>query len=121
MIDLVDEKAPETIRLLQTVRTPTILLQPSLEAPVGNFWCGGRADAIRLNRDRQGRLEVLIADIKASRQEKVEHRVQVAVYARMIEAIARANQNSTGFPERHDPDHARQWDNSCIITRHAYI
>lgn len=91
VIDLTDDKDPETLRLLKTVRTPTILLQPTMEAPVGDFWCGGRGDAIRLSRDKQGRLEVLIADIKATRQEKVEHRVQVAVYARMIEAIAKEN------------------------------
>lgn len=78
----------ETLRLLQNVREPTILLQASLEAPLGDYWLAGRADAIRLTRDRQGRLEVLIADIKASRQERTEHRLQVAVYAHMIQQLA---------------------------------
>ena len=49
------------------VRRPVILLQPSLEAPLGNYLCNGRADVVRLHRDRKDRLHVLVADIKASR------------------------------------------------------
>jgi predicted RecB family nuclease len=51
--------------------------------------CSGRADVIHLSRDKQGGLKVLIADIKASRKEKTEHRLQVAIYARMIQTLAK--------------------------------
>jgi len=88
VIDLTDAPVADSIAALQSVRTPTIFLQLALEAPIGDFWCSGRADAIRVSRDRRGRLEVLVADIKARRMEKVEHRVQVTVYARMLEWLA---------------------------------
>ncbi len=74
-----------TIEQLRGVRRPTILLQASLEAPLGQYLCNGRADVVRVDRGRKGRLRVLVADIKASRHERMEHRLQVATYARMLE------------------------------------
>jgi hypothetical protein len=90
-VDLDEQDLAATVQQFQTVRTPTVLAQPTLEAPIGDYHCAGRADLIRLTRDRQGQLHVLIADVKATRHEKTEHRVQVAAYARMIQNLAAAH------------------------------
>ena len=92
VIDLTDKDTSETIRCFQSIKYPTILYQPSLEAPIGNFLCSGRGDIIRVSRDSQKRLVLLVADIKATRKEKTEHRVQVATYVKMIQQIATSNQ-----------------------------
>lgn len=88
IIDLDKKDLQETLKWFREIKTPTILFQPTLEAPIGDYFCSGRADVIHLSRDRQGHLKVLIADIKASRKEKTEHRLQVAIYARMIQTLA---------------------------------
>ena len=80
-----------TIKSLGNVRKPTILLQPAVKATLGDSNCSGRADAIRIEPDRSGSLRILIADIKATRQERMEHRLQVAVYANLIRKMAKIN------------------------------
>lgn len=89
IVDLDKKDINETLKWLREVKEPTILLQPTLAAPIGKFTCSGRADVIHLSRNRQNQLKVLIADIKASRKEKTEHRLQVAIYARMIQSLAK--------------------------------
>lgn len=91
IIDLKDADLTATIKCFREVINPTILFQPALESPIGNYQCSGRADVIHLSRDKQNRLKVIIADIKATRNEKTEHRVQVAAYASMINYMANAN------------------------------
>lgn len=95
-IDLSGKDVAETLRLLQEVEKPTLLYQPALEAPIGDFLCSGQADLLHLHRDRQGSLHVLVADIKATRQEKTEHRLQVAVYARLVQNLAALHGISLG-------------------------
>ncbi|MEA3375404.1 MAG: PD-(D/E)XK nuclease family protein [Chloroflexota bacterium] len=90
-VPLGGEDVEATVEHLRSARRPTILLQPSLEAPLGRYWCTGRADVVRLERDRKNRLNVLVADVKASRHERMEHRLQVATYARMIEWLVGDN------------------------------
>ena len=84
VVDLKDQSVEETIRRIQAVRKPTILLQPSLFGHLGNLETNGRADAIRIERNNRWEFSALIADIKATRQERMEHRLQVAVYANLI-------------------------------------
>lgn len=88
VVDLDKQGVEITADWLRRTREPVILLQPSLEGLMGNYACHGRADVIRLQRNRKGALRVLIADVKASRHERMEHRLQVAVYAHMIQAMA---------------------------------
>ncbi len=78
----------ETVNWLRTARAPVTLLQPPLEAPLGEYILHGTADLVRLHRDRRGTLHVLVADIKASRTERMEHRLQVALYARLLHTLA---------------------------------
>ncbi len=91
VIDLNDLPVEETIRNLRNIQKPTILMQPSVKATLGDSNCSGRADAIRIEPDRSGSLAILIADIKATRQERMEHRLQVAVYANLIRQMAEIN------------------------------
>lgn len=88
VIDLSGHDFNETMRVLKTIESPTLLFQAALEGALGNYNCAGRADILRVRRDRRGRLQVLVADIKATRQEKTEHRLQVAVYAYLVQSLA---------------------------------
>ena len=64
-----------------------VLAQPFLEAPVAGSKLRGQADLIRLARNVDGALRALPIDIKRSAQAKVEHRLQVAFYDRMLAVI----------------------------------
>jgi hypothetical protein len=64
-----------------------VLFQPRLRAEVGDWSIRGVMDILRLERDRDGRLHCLIADMKASTASRVEHRLQVAIYHEMLAAI----------------------------------
>ena len=91
VIDMNELPVEETIKILRSAQKPTIILQPSVKAMLGNSVCSGRADAIRIEPDRKGGVRILIADIKATRQERMEHRLQVAVYANLIRQMAELN------------------------------
>lgn len=91
VVDLGEQGVEATVDKLRGGHDPVILLQPLLEAPLGGYVCYGRADAVRLERDRRGSLHVLVADIKASRRERMEHRLQVAIYAHLIQSLAANN------------------------------
>ena len=64
-----------------------LLFQPRVEALVGDWAFAGDLDILRLHRDHQDNLHVLIVDMKATRQVKVEHRLQVAFYQQMIGSV----------------------------------
>ncbi len=90
VIDLDGQPAEATIAALREVgRAPVILTQAALEGQIAGWAFRGNADLIEALRDRQGRLHVLIADIKSSREERLEHRVQVAAYALLLEDVSR--------------------------------
>ncbi len=83
-----DDGVTATLAALeQAARTPTILDQPWLEGQLGRWKVAGRADLIEVVRDKYGRLHALIADVKSSREERLEHRVQVAVYALLLQQL----------------------------------
>jgi hypothetical protein len=54
------------------------LFQPRLQVTIGDWRLRGDVDILRLERDNDGALHVLIADMKSSTSAKVEHRLQVA-------------------------------------------
>ena len=83
--DVSDLKPHEFRLMLREIgQQPIFVTQASLQGDLGEWFCEGRADVIRLQRDPEGRLNALVADIKASRKERMEHRLQVAAYARML-------------------------------------
>lgn len=74
-----------------------VLFQVRLRAPVGEWDMRGDTDLLLLRRDASGRLSVLVADIKSSTKPKLEHQLQIAFYARMLESIL------AGDAQAHDP------------------
>ena len=67
--------------------------QVNLGVELDSWQMSGVIDLLRLSRDEDGNLHVLIADMKASQRAKVEHRLQLAFYYRMVEALfARAGE-----------------------------
>lgn len=64
-----------------------VLFQPRLEAELAGWRIRGDIDIVRLERDGDGALHVLIADMKSSTATKVEHRLQVAFYHEMLAAL----------------------------------
>ena len=64
-----------------------VLLQPRLEAELGGWRLRGDLDLLRLERDNDAALHVLICDMKSTVEVKVEHRLQVAFYRLMLEKL----------------------------------
>ncbi|HEY0736240.1 MAG TPA: AAA domain-containing protein [Herpetosiphonaceae bacterium] len=90
IVDLSKGGVQATIEALAQVgREPVILTQAALEGTIGEWRSAGRADLIEAIRDKRGRLHVLIADVKASREERLEHRVQVAIYSLLLTDLCR--------------------------------
>ncbi len=63
-----------------------LVFQPRLEATLGRWSIRGDADLIELRRDDSGALSARIIDIKNTDAPKVEHKLQVAFYAALLEA-----------------------------------
>jgi len=64
-----------------------MLVQPRLIVTIGDWRLRGDADIVRLERDADGGLRLLIVDVKSSVAAKIEHRLQVAFYDRMTAAL----------------------------------
>ncbi len=64
-----------------------VLLQPRLRVQLDGWLVVGDVDLLRLERDREGTLRALVADVKSSNSAKVEHRLQVAFYQAMLAAL----------------------------------
>jgi hypothetical protein len=62
----------------------TVLLQARIQAPIGDWLLRGDVDLMRMERAANGRLQILIADMKSSTASRVEHRLQVAFYHDML-------------------------------------
>ena len=80
-----DELARTAIRLPSGART--VLFQTRLRARLGAWDLRGDADLILFERSEQGKLSILVADIKSSTAPRLEHQLQVAFYAEMIAAV----------------------------------
>ncbi len=64
-----------------------VLLQPRLSVALAGWQVRGDVDILRMERDADGALHILIVDMKSSTSAKVEHRLQVAFYAEMLDAL----------------------------------
>ncbi len=64
-----------------------VLFQPRLHVAVGGWKIRGDVDLLFLERDGNGDLRALIADVKSSTSAKVEHRLQVAFYLEMLATL----------------------------------
>ncbi len=70
------------------------LFQVRLKVTIGEWLVRGDIDILRMERDADGSLRLLIADMKSSTSAKVEHRLQVAFYLEMLDALL-ANEGIT--------------------------
>ena len=64
-----------------------VLFQPRLEAELDGWLLRGDVDLLRLERQADGTLHALIADMKSTTEVKVEHRLQVAFYHLMLDRL----------------------------------
>ena len=67
--------------------TSVLLFQPRIEAEVGGWRLRGDVDLLRISRGSDGKLAPTVVDLKSTAEVKVEHRLQVAFYRLMLEAI----------------------------------
>ncbi|MFZ9857697.1 MAG: AAA domain-containing protein [Roseiflexaceae bacterium] len=79
----------ELIRMVRTIAPgdTIFLLQANLEVTMYDWHVSGRPDLMRIHRRADGRVEVLIADIKSAFAVKNEHTLQVAIYHVMLESL----------------------------------
>ncbi|HEX8597257.1 MAG TPA: ATP-binding protein [Chloroflexia bacterium] len=68
-----------------------VLFQVRLSLPLGEWWFRGDIDILRMRRDDEGALHLLIADMKSSAEAKMEHRLQVAFYHQMLSSLLEQN------------------------------
>ncbi len=73
----------QVIELLRELQEPCVLWQVAVEGQLGESLAYGIADLVFVQPEDAG-LRLRVVDIKASQHEKVEHRLQVAFYARML-------------------------------------
>jgi hypothetical protein len=67
-----------------------LLFQPRLNVELEGWLLRGDLDLVRLERQPDGTLLVLIGDMKSTVEVKVEHRLQVAFYRLMLEQLFKA-------------------------------
>ncbi len=89
--DLIALKPPDVLEIFRQLdNQPGYLYQIPMRGLLGRWVFEGRADLLKLERNAQdGSINALVIDIKASRKDKVQHRLQVAVYVRMLEQMLR--------------------------------
>ncbi|MFN8469235.1 MAG: AAA domain-containing protein [Caldilineaceae bacterium] len=88
VVDLDGQDESLTMLWMQTVQSQTLLVQPSIGGHIGGVRFSGRADLVLLWRGDDEALCGVIADVKASRVERMEHRLQVAAYAYLLRQMA---------------------------------
>ena len=64
-----------------------LLFQPRLKTDLRGWRLRGDLDLVRLERQKDGTLHVMIGDMKSTVKVKVEHRLQIAFYRLMLEDI----------------------------------
>ncbi|HEX2914276.1 MAG TPA: AAA domain-containing protein [Chloroflexia bacterium] len=97
-LDLATEGPEATVSaILAAGPTPVYIYQAHVSGMLGKWPFEGRADFIRVRRDEWERLEILVGDVKATRKDKVRHRLQVTAYVRLIQYML----EQAGAPEAH--------------------
>src|SRR5262249_10350546 len=78
-----------------------LLFQPRLHVELAGWLLRGDLDLVRLERQADGTLLVLIGDMKSTVEVKVEHRLPVAFYSLMLGRLVQAHRvPPTGMPRR---------------------
>ena len=83
---MVSSNVEETLRIIASLEPGEncLLAQSILKATIGGWPCEGRSDLIKVTRQNDGSYEVVVGDVKASNQDRVEYRLQVAFYLRVL-------------------------------------
>ncbi len=91
-VDLTDQDVAATLRAIEAVGPqPTYLYQAQVAGRLGPWLFEGRADLLRVHRQpATGQLQVTVGDVKATRKDKVQHRLQVATYVRLLQGMLSA-------------------------------
>lgn len=99
VLNLADTSVEETLEAIQKATSqPIYLYQAQVEGFLGEWRFAGNADLIRISRNADNQLNILVADVKASRKDKVSHRLQVATYVRLLQdMLQRANLSPAKF------------------------
>lgn len=79
----------ELVRLIHELAPAqgVFVLQPNIEVVIGQWRISGRPDMVRIQRQADGRIHVLVTDIKSAFAVKPEHRTQVALYHAMLDSV----------------------------------
>jgi len=86
--NFIDCQQQEIDPYLVQCQQDTVLSQVKLSGRLGQINYAGVADLIHLQPAPQNRLRIMVADIKSSRQERNSHRLQVAIYAKLLQQTA---------------------------------
>ncbi|MCI0391520.1 MAG: AAA domain-containing protein [Acidobacteria bacterium] len=85
VIDLQNKDAKEFVEALRKqIESRALYYQVRLEGRIGQTSCEGIADLIEITRDDHGSLTATVIDIKASRRESINFRLQITFYARLL-------------------------------------
>lgn len=86
VFDLKEQDETATVRALRSVQNkPVYLYQAKVKGKLGSWPFEGQADLIRAERDSEsGQLRLLVGDVKSTRQDKVQHRLQVSIYVKLL-------------------------------------
>lgn len=88
VVDLRRGSPEDTLRHLRSAEAVT-LVEAHVHGNLGEFTCGGRADVVQIRARGPKAVDLHVIDIKASRRDRVEHRVQVAIYCELLEQMTR--------------------------------
>ncbi len=88
VVDLRRGAPEDTLRHLRSGQVVT-LLEAHVRGNLGEFTCEGRADIVQIRARGPQSVDLHVVDIKASRKDRLEHRVQVAIYCELLEQMAR--------------------------------
>ena len=86
--NFIDCQQQEVDPYLIECQQDTVLFQVKLSGHLGQINYAGVADLIHLQPAPKNRLRIMVADIKSSRQERNSHRLQVAIYAKLLQQTA---------------------------------
>jgi hypothetical protein len=116
--DLKDRDETATVGALRAARQPVYLYQAAVRETIGQWTFEGQVDLIRAERDTEnGQLRLLVGDVKSTRKDKVQHRLQVAIYVRLLDKMLKAageNPLFEGAVIRRDTDGALQNPESVL-------
>ena len=88
VVDLRRGSPEDTLEHLRSGEAVTLVEAP-VRGTLGEFTCGGRADIVQIRARSPKAVDLHVIDIKASRRDRLEHRVQVAIYCELLEQMTR--------------------------------